>query len=65
MVAAVELTEGRREGLTDTAFVSATVAGPVVVIVLSIVEAVRLHRLGVTVCGPPPVVGADDAERRR
>jgi hypothetical protein len=55
MVAAVELTEGRREGLTDTAFVSATLAGPVVVIVLSIVEAARLHRLGVTVGGPPPV----------
>ena len=51
---------------TDTALVSATLAGPVVVIVLSVVEAIRLHRLGVTVGGPPPVANdPQSADRAR
>ena len=58
VVAAVEATEGRREVLTDTAFFSATAAGPVVVIVLSILEVRRLRRLGVTVGEPPSTLSA-------
>lgn len=48
MVAAVELSVGSRTGLTDTRFVAATLAGPVLVVALSAGEAFRLHRLGVT-----------------